>query len=213
MKLSDRLFAGGRLRAGHRVSDRRPRQGARADDRHGHAHARRTAVRARHVREGRPGTGADLKPKSEGRSLRYLIRTLSYDVCRPGRAGRFFDAIHARPDAGRISSGCSRATRRRPTGTSRADIDRATLDALPWYRRWPIHARLLFIAFTMRLSPARRVLYAVAVIAALLGLAQLFRGFGPVPVLLFPFTITLPLPQWVDGAMLAGRSASSRSTC
>ena len=36
------------------------------------------------------------------------------------------------------------------------------LDAKPWYRRWPSQARLLFIAFTMRLSPARRVLYAIA---------------------------------------------------
>ena len=41
----------GRVRAGHRVPDRRPRQGARAHDRDGHAHARRAAVRARRVRQ------------------------------------------------------------------------------------------------------------------------------------------------------------------
>ena len=54
MKLSDRLFAGGRLRAGHCVPDGAARQGARADDRHGDAHARRAAVCARRVRRGRP---------------------------------------------------------------------------------------------------------------------------------------------------------------
>ena len=32
------------------------------------------------------------------------------------------------------------------------------------------------MAFTMRLSPARRVLYGVAVVAALLGVLMLFRG-------------------------------------
>ena len=53
MKLSDRLFEEGRLRAGDRVPDRRPRQGARPHDRHGHPHAGGSPVRARHVREGR----------------------------------------------------------------------------------------------------------------------------------------------------------------
>ena len=55
MKLSDRLFAAGRVRAGHRVPDRGARQGARAHDRHGDAHARRAAVRARRVRARRRG--------------------------------------------------------------------------------------------------------------------------------------------------------------
>ena len=43
MKLSDRLFDEGRVRPGNRLADRRPRQGARADDRHGGAHPRRAA--------------------------------------------------------------------------------------------------------------------------------------------------------------------------
>ena len=80
-------------------------------------------------------------------------------------------------------------------------IDTAKLALKPWYRRWPIRARLLFSAFTMRLSPARRVLYAFALIAGILGTLELFRGVGPVRLLLFPFTVTLPLPQWVDGTM------------
>ena len=56
MKLSDRLFAGGRVRAGDRVADGAAGQGARADDRDGHAHARRAAVCARRVRRASAAT-------------------------------------------------------------------------------------------------------------------------------------------------------------
>ena len=80
-------------------------------------------------------------------------------------------------------------------------IDMRTIDAKPWYQRWPTKARLLFRAFTMRLSPARRVLYGIAVVSALLGLVTLFRGFATVPFLLFPFKVSLPMPDWVDGTV------------
>jgi serine phosphatase RsbU (regulator of sigma subunit) len=80
-------------------------------------------------------------------------------------------------------------------------IDMRALDAKPWYKRWPSKARLLFIAFTMRLSPARRVLYGIALVSALLGLVSLFRGMAWVPFFLFPFEISLPLPEWVDGTV------------
>lgn len=80
-------------------------------------------------------------------------------------------------------------------------LDTRTLDAMPWYRRWPTKAWLLFSAFTMRLSPARRVLYAIAFVSALLGIVSLFRGFALVTFLLFPFKVALPMPQWVDGTM------------
>jgi serine phosphatase RsbU (regulator of sigma subunit) len=83
--------------------------------------------------------------------------------------------------------------------TRHADMRR--LAAEPWYRRWPIQARLVFVGFTMRLSPARRVLYAIGILCALIGAVLLFRGFGPVRLFLFPFTISLPLPTWVDGAV------------
>jgi serine phosphatase RsbU (regulator of sigma subunit) len=79
------------------------------------------------------------------------------------------------------------------------NTDTRALDALPWYKRWPAKFRLVFKGFTMRLSPARRVLYGFGVVAALLGTAMLFRGIEPVRLLLFPFSIYIPLPQWVDG--------------
>jgi phosphoserine phosphatase RsbU/P len=71
----------------------------------------------------------------------------------------------------------------------------------PWYRRWPVQARLFFTAFTMKLSPARRVLYAIALLGAFIGMLSLFRGFAPVKVLIFPFSVYLPLPHWVDGTI------------
>ncbi len=88
--------------------------------------------------------------------------------------------------------------------TRAIDIDKLALE--PWYRRWPIQARLVFTAFTMRLSPARRVLYALAIAMTLIGVLMLFRGVAPAEVLLFPFRIQVPLPQWSDGTLwlLAG---------
>jgi serine phosphatase RsbU (regulator of sigma subunit) len=80
-------------------------------------------------------------------------------------------------------------------------VDVRRLDAEPWYRRWPIRVRLVFIGFTMRLSPARRALYGLGVLAALLGAIMLFRGFAPVRVLLFPFSLSIVLPNWVDGTL------------
>lgn len=78
-------------------------------------------------------------------------------------------------------------------------IDLKALAAEPWYRRWPVHARLFLTAFAMRLSPGRRVLYGFAMIAVLFGLLDLFAGFGPLHILLFPFDITLWLPRWEEG--------------
>jgi sigma-B regulation protein RsbU (phosphoserine phosphatase) len=78
-------------------------------------------------------------------------------------------------------------------------LDLDTIAAEPWYRRWPMHARRFFTAFTMKLSPARRVLFALSIAVFAIGMLALFRGFGMHNVLLFPFTFRLPLPEWVQG--------------
>src|SRR5262245_31574905 len=80
-------------------------------------------------------------------------------------------------------------------------VDLERLAAEPWYRRWPIRLRLVFVGFSMRLSPARRALYGFGVLALMLGLLALFRGIGPVSVFLFPFHIALPLPRWENGTV------------
>ena len=51
---------------------------------------------------------------------------------------------------------------------------------LPWWRRIPERVRQVFVAFTLKLPPARRVLYLAALVIALVGILRLFRGFGSV---------------------------------
>jgi serine phosphatase RsbU (regulator of sigma subunit) len=55
-------------------------------------------------------------------------------------------------------------------------IDVSGLDGLPRHRRLLAHLRLLFLAFTMKLSPARRIVYGAALLFAALGLVNLFRS-------------------------------------
>jgi phosphoserine phosphatase RsbU/P len=57
-------------------------------------------------------------------------------------------------------------------------FDERSLSGLPRHRRWLSRARLFFWAFTLRLSPARRVIYGVGLVLFLLGFLQLFRGVG-----------------------------------
>ena len=51
-------------------------------------------------------------------------------------------------------------------------VDFAPYDRLPRHKRWLHQGRLIFLAFTMRLSPARRIVYALALVAALLGVLR-----------------------------------------
>ena len=41
-------------------------------------------------------------------------------------------------------------------------VDRTGVDRLPWYRRLAVDIKLFFLAFSMRLSPARRMIFGVA---------------------------------------------------
>ena len=54
-------------------------------------------------------------------------------------------------------------------------IDQKELDGLRWHRRLIAHLRLFFIAFTMKLSPARRVVYAASIIFAVVGVFNLMQ--------------------------------------
>jgi phosphoserine phosphatase RsbU/P len=82
-------------------------------------------------------------------------------------------------------------------------VDEDRFAKLPWWRRAPERVRLIFVAFTMRLPPARRALYLSALVIALVGVAKLFRGFGAVD---FPFglpfiRVVVGMPVWADGTM------------
>lgn len=56
------------------------------------------------------------------------------------------------------------------------NIDLEALKKLPWHRRTLAHARLFFLGFTMRLTPARRAIYGIALLTTVIGLVELFRG-------------------------------------
>jgi len=57
-------------------------------------------------------------------------------------------------------------------------IDTRSLASLPWYRRVTLRVKLLFWAFTLTLSPARRAIYGLALVALAFGLIKLWRNDG-----------------------------------
>ena len=67
-------------------------------------------------------------------------------------------------------------------------VDLSALDGLAWHKRLLTRIRVLFLAFTMKLSPARRIVYGAALLFTALGLVNLLHG-GPLqdaPGLPFP---------------------------
>jgi len=117
---------------------------------------------------------------------------------RPKPTGSFFDEYTRGFDRTEFQRLFTRDTADAYRYFSRG-LDLNALARAPWYKRWPTHARLFFVAFAMRLSPGRRVLYAFAIVSAIFGLFDLFDGFAAVEVLLFPLNLTLYLPSWVEG--------------
>ena len=84
-------------------------------------------------------------------------------------------------------------------------INTAELEGLPWYKKALKYAQGFFLAFTMRLSPARRLMYGVALAMSVIGLLQLFAGFGlmrvPIPIALFFVHIRVPAPLFANGTL------------
>jgi serine phosphatase RsbU (regulator of sigma subunit) len=84
-------------------------------------------------------------------------------------------------------------------------INTAELDGLPRHRRAIKYVQAFFLAFTMRLSPARRVIYGLSLAAAVIGLLELFNGIGLAYVRpLFPLnfiSIGVPAPLFSDGTI------------
>ncbi len=80
-------------------------------------------------------------------------------------------------------------------------IDEEEFTGLPLWKGLPLRVRRIFMAFTLKLPPARRALYLVALFVALLGVFRLFRGFGSVEIPFgLPFMQVMVLtPIWADG--------------
>jgi serine phosphatase RsbU (regulator of sigma subunit) len=82
-------------------------------------------------------------------------------------------------------------------------IDEDQFTGLPWWKHAPLRVREIFLAFTLKLTPARRALFVGALVLALYGLLRLFRGFAEVQI---PFGVPfiqvgLVMPVWAEGTL------------
>jgi phosphoserine phosphatase RsbU/P len=82
-------------------------------------------------------------------------------------------------------------------------VDEDAFAQLPWWKRIPERIRQMFLAFTLKLPPARRFLYIGALVIALIGALKLFRGFTSVNFPLgLPFIqVGIAMPVWADGTV------------
>src|SRR4029079_884140 len=55
-------------------------------------------------------------------------------------------------------------------------LDEDQLAREPWWRRQLLRVRQVFVAFTLKLSPARRLLYLISLVIAFIGIVKLYRG-------------------------------------
>jgi phosphoserine phosphatase RsbU/P len=84
-------------------------------------------------------------------------------------------------------------------------VNTAELEGLSWHRRAVKYVQAFFLAFTMRLSPARRAIYGAALLTSVIGLFELFQGFGVMsfrlPIALFFVRFGVPGPVFADGTL------------
>lgn len=92
----------------------------------------------------------------------------------PGGSRRFFDAYMQGLTTGDVERLFTRDAPEAYRFFLRA-IDLGALKTLPWHRRLLAQVRLFFLAFTLKLSPARRAIYAVAL--AIAGVGWIELGF------------------------------------
>jgi serine phosphatase RsbU (regulator of sigma subunit) len=79
------------------------------------------------------------------------------------------------------------------------EVDLEALKPLPWHKRYAFAAWKLFLAMAYRLSPVRRILFAVAVPVLLLGWLHTLISFGGPGVSVFP-----PIHSWEGRQLIAG---------
>jgi serine phosphatase RsbU (regulator of sigma subunit) len=84
-------------------------------------------------------------------------------------------------------------------------INTAEIDGLPRHRRAMKYVQAFFMAFTMRLSPARRAIYGLALVCSVIGLFNLFQGVGflriPIPLSFYYIRVFVPSLVFQDGTV------------
>ena len=117
----------------------------------------------------------------------------------PGGSSRFFEAYTQGLTTVDLERLFTRDTPEAYRFFSRA-IDFDALKKLPWHRRTLAHARLFFLAFTMKLTPARRAIYGVSLVCILVGLFELYQEMH---MLLVPHPVFAAGTLWlVTGFLL-----------
>jgi len=101
---------------------------------------------------------------------------------RPSRLADFFDNYTKDLTAEDLQRLFTRDTRDAYKFFTRGR-DADAMQRMPWHRRAIAEARILFLAFSMKLSPARRVVFGAALLLAVIGLFNLFRGVGIIEIL------------------------------
>jgi phosphoserine phosphatase RsbU/P len=104
---------------------------------------------------------------------------------RPSRLADFFDSYTRDLTAEDLQRLFTRDTRDAYKFFTRGR-DADAMQRMPWHRRAVAEARILFLAFSMKLSPARRVVFGSALLLALVGLISLFKGIGIVTIVRVP---------------------------
>ena len=119
---------------------------------------------------------------------------------RPSRLADFFDSYTKDLTADDLQRLFTRDTRDAYKFFTRGR-DADAMKRLPWHKRIIAEVRILFLAFSMKLSPARRLVFGGALVLALIGLFNLFRGVGIIEVLRLPFigSIGVPGPLFRQG--------------
>ena len=80
-------------------------------------------------------------------------------------------------------------------------LDEDTLAKQPWWTRQALRVRQVFVAFTLKLSPARRSLYLISLVVALIGVMRLYRHWATITVPFGTpfFNVAIYAPQWAEG--------------
>jgi serine phosphatase RsbU (regulator of sigma subunit) len=80
-------------------------------------------------------------------------------------------------------------------------LNEDTLAKEPWWRRQALRVRQVFVAFTLKLSPARRSLYLISLVIALIGVMKLYRHWTTISIPFGTpfFNVAIYAPQWAEG--------------
>ena len=80
-------------------------------------------------------------------------------------------------------------------------LDEDQLAKERWLRRQLLRIRQVFVAFTLKLSPARRALYLISLVIALIGVINLYQGWKAVTIPFGTpfFRVVVVAPQWANG--------------